>query len=159
MNSSILVTSPGIRLPEIPTASQQAIETADLLRQLIDLQREQLALSRAIAMNNDPILRWRRFLEKWQKEFPEIAINSKSVLPAIERVYLNMMTELTERLASDEIGDFDSEFVLGEFLDKFGMRLNQLSTIIGQLSPMADAAIVPQPEPESKDAGNEGPKS
>lgn len=157
MNPSIICASPGIRLPEVSSASQQAVETADLLRQLLDVQREQLALSRAIAMNNDPVLRWRRFLDKWTGEFPDIAHTCKTVLPTIERVYLTMMTELTERLQSDD-EDFDSEFVLGEFLDKYGMRLNQLSTIIGQLSPMADAALAPQPEPENKDANNEGPK-
>ena len=138
----------------MPSASQQAVETADLLRQLIDVQREQLNLARAVAMNADPTLRWRKFLDRWQEEFPGIGQSCKDVLPTMERIYLKMIRELTDRLHSDEVDDFDSEFVLGEFLDKYGMRLNQLGTIIGQLSPIADATPVPQPS-ESND-GSKG---
>lgn len=153
MNGPLIVASPGIRLPDVPTASQQAVETADLLRQLIDIQREQLALSRAIVLNNDAGLKWRKFLERWQVEFPDIASACKTVLPTMERVYMKMIRELVDRLNSDEVDDFDSEYALGEFLDKYGMRLNQLNTIISQLSPIADTA--PAPQPEANDAGTD----
>ncbi len=152
MQASFIVASPGVKLPEFPSASQQAVETADLLRQLLDVQREQLAFQRNLAMNNDAVARSRRFLEKWQDEFPEIAGVTKTVLPAVERMYLRMIEELTDKL-SDEADELENEYVLGEFLDKYGARLNQLSTIINNLSPIADAAVVPQPttpdEPKS----------
>lgn len=153
MNAPLIVASPGVRLPDVPTASQQAVETADLLRQLIDIQREQLALSRAIILNNDAGLKWRKFLERWQQEFPDIASACKTVLPIMERVYMKMIRELVDRLNSDEVDDFDSEYALGEFLDKYGMRLNQLNTIISQLSPIADTA--PAPQPEANDTGTD----
>lgn len=155
MPPTIIVSSPSMRLPEVPLASQQAVEMADLLRQLIDVQREQLQLSRLAAMNADMAARSRKFLERWQQEFPGIAADCKAVLPAMERVYLKMVNELVERLNSGELDDFDSEFILGEFLDKYGMRLNQLNTIIGQLAPLAEAA--PQPQP-AQDPASEGPK-
>src|SRR3954468_22919061 len=98
MNSSVIVTAPPVQLPALPSASQQAVETADLLRQLIDLQKEQLMLARQAAANNDALSRWRRFLDKWAEEFPGIAQDCKAVLPAMERVYLKMIRELTERL-------------------------------------------------------------
>jgi len=140
MQASFIVASPGVKLPDFPSASQQAVETADLLRQLLDVQREQLAFHRGMAMNNDAVARCKRFLDKWQGEFPEIASVTKTVLPAVERMYLKMIEELTEKLNADDIDEFESEYVLGEFLDKYGTRLNQLSTIINQLSPIADAA-------------------
>jgi hypothetical protein len=146
MQSSIIVASPGLQLPDLPSASQQAVETADLLRQLLDVQREQLHLARVAAMNNDGVARWRRFLDRHAEEFPDIAADCKAVLPTMERTYLRMIRELADRLASDEPDDFDSEYLLGEFLDKYGLRLNQLGTIIGQLSPIADTV----PPPESK---------
>jgi len=143
MQASFIVASPGVRLPDFPSASQQAVETADLLRQLIDVQREQLQLSRAVAMNNDAGARWRRFLDKWQAEYPDVATQCKTVLPAVERMYLSMIQDLTERLSGEDVDDLESEYVLNEFLDKYGTRLNQLSVIINQLSPIADAAPVP----------------
>ncbi|CAN5396877.1 hypothetical protein BH11PLA2_BH11PLA2_18390 [soil metagenome] len=144
--NSIIVASPGFRLPDVPSASQQSIETADLLRQMLDVQREQLAHARQATANADALGRWRRFLDRWKDEFPDIAVTCKQVLPAMERVYLKMIGELADRLNSDEVDDFDSEFVLGEFLDKYGQRLNQLGTIIGQLSPIADTVPVPPVE-------------
>ena len=57
----------------------------------------------------------------------------------VERAYLNLIRELTDKLREGG-GDLDDEFVLGEFLDRYGMRLNQLGTILGQLGTLADAA-------------------
>jgi len=50
-----------------------------------------------------------------------------------------LIRELTNRLK--DIGDsLDDEFMMGEFLDRFGMRVGQLGGMINQLSPIADAA-------------------
>ena len=48
--------------------------------------------------------------------------------------------EFTERVNAAEAADLDDEFVLGEFLDRFGIRLSQLGNILGQIAPLADAA-------------------
>ena len=61
------------------------------------------------------------------------------MLPVVERAYLKMIQELTDRLRGED-GGLDNEFVLAEFLDRYGMRLGQLGTIIGQLGPLAEAA-------------------
>jgi hypothetical protein len=58
----------------------------------------------------------------------------------MERAYLTLVRELTDRVNSAEHGGLDDEFVLGEFLDRFGIRLGQLGNILGQLAPLADAA-------------------
>ena len=47
---------------------------------------------------------------------------------------------LVHQLCGDDPEDLDNEFVLAEFLDKYGMRLSQLGTIMGQLAPIAEAA-------------------
>src|SRR5258708_7887293 len=78
-------------------------EMADLLRQLIDVQREQVAILRAQQAANDNLSRWRAFLNRWVGEFPEVGGGCKQILPALERTYLNVLQELTERVR--EIGD------------------------------------------------------
>ena len=150
MNTPIYVTPPGLRLPDIPPVPSAGGETVELLRQLLDVQKEQLALTKQTAGANDGAARWRGFLAKWQAEFPDVGPAVKQVLPVIERVYLKMVQELADRLRGDEADDLDDEFVLAEFLDKYGMRLSQLGTIMGQLAPIAEAAP-PPPPPASDD--------
>ena len=73
----------------------------------------------------------------------EIGPAAKQVLPVIERVYLKMIQELADKLRGDDPDDLDNEYVLAEFLDRYGMRLSQLGTIMGQLAPIADATPPP----------------
>jgi hypothetical protein len=123
-------------MPEPPPGM---LEIADLLRQSVELQRDQLALLRAQQAAQDNTSRWRAFLARWAGEFPEAGGACKQSLPVLERAYLELIRELTNRLK--EIGDsLDDEFVMGEFLDRYGMRIGQLGSMINQLGPLADAA-------------------
>ena len=128
-----------------PAAPPGVSETNDLLRQLLDAQRETVALLRAQLAAHDQGAKWRAFLARWAGEFPEVGGACKETLPALERTFLAVVRELTGRLK--EVGDdLDDEFVLGEFLDRFGIRVGQLGTIINQISPLADAAPPPASE-------------
>jgi hypothetical protein len=153
-NMPIIVAPPRVNVPSA-TASVPAATTelSDLLRQLIDVQKEQLQLARS---NADTQSRWRNFLSRWQEEFPHVGSACKEVLPIIERSYLRMIQELTDRLRGDEPDDLENEFVLAEFLDKYGLRLSQLGTIVGQLSPIAEATPLPPPPPSEPANGDKG---
>jgi hypothetical protein len=137
MDAPIYVTPPTVNLPAPPISS----EVADLLRQMMEVQKEQLTVLRAQATAQDGNARWRAFLSRWQGDFPDIGSACRQVMPAIERAYLGLIQELTDRLRGDD-GELDNEFALGEFLDRYGMRLGQLGTILNQLGPLADAAPV-----------------
>jgi hypothetical protein len=128
---------PPVQLPDLPPVSS---EVPDLLRQLIDAQREQVALLRAQMAAQDQTAKWRAFLARWAGEFPDIGAACKQALPALERAYLGLIKDLTARLRGDDPDDLTDEFVLTEFLDRYGMRLGQLATIMSQLAPLADAA-------------------
>lgn len=138
MDSSIYVTPPAVSLPPAPgTASVPA--PVELLRQILDVQKEQLSLLKTQVAAQDSGARWRAFLQRWQSEFPGIGQECKDALPFIERAYLSLIRDLTERLKEDDDG-IDNDFALGEFLDRYGMRLGQLGNILSQLGPLADAA-------------------
>ncbi len=138
MDASIYVASPGLMIP--PAAPSQTTDVPDLLRQLLDVQKDQLAALRAQAAAQDATARHRAFLSRWQGEFPDIGTACKDVLPVVERAYLTMIRDLTDRVREQGDNGLDDEFVLGEFLDRFGMRLGQLGTILSQLAPLADAS-------------------
>ena len=114
-------------------------EIADLLRQLIDVQREQINLIKVQIASNDNLARWRAFLNRWNGEFPDVGSGCKEILPTLERTYNTVLQEVTEKVR--EVGDdLEDEFVLGEFLDKYGIRVTQLGNMICSISPIADAA-------------------
>jgi hypothetical protein len=136
MDAPIYVATPALKLPPAPSAGS---DVGDLLRQVLDVQKEQLTVLKAQAAAQDGQARWRAFLTRWQGDFPDIGPACRQVLPVIERAYLGMIQELTERLRGED-GGLDNEFLLGEFLDRYGMRLGQLGTILSQLGPLADAA-------------------
>lgn len=115
-------------------------EIGDLLRQILDAQREQVALLRAMVAAQDANAKWRAFLGKWSGEYPELGGACRKVLPDLERAYLGMLRELTERLRAEDPADLSDDFVLNEFLDRYGMRFSQLATVMTQVGPLAEAA-------------------
>ncbi len=114
-------------------------EAVDLLRQLLDVQREQLNQLRASAAAHDNGARWRAFLNRWHEEFPELSDTCRKALPVLEQTYGKLISELTEHLSSDGNDALDSDFALQEFLDRYGMRLGQLGTILNLVAPLAEA--------------------
>jgi hypothetical protein len=115
-----------------------ANETIDLLRQLLQVQKEQLAYHKALLAAHDQGARWRAFVGRWQGEFPELAEGCKQALPHLERCYSQLINELTSKV-HEEDEPLDNEYRLQEFLDRFGMRLAQLGTILNLVGPLADA--------------------
>lgn len=115
-------------------------QSMDLLRQLVGLHQEQVALIKTQLANQDNASRWKSFLARWDHEFPGLAAACKQALPTLERAYLGLIRDLTDRVNSGESGDLEDEFVLSEFLDRFGIRLGQLGNILSQLAPLAEAA-------------------
>jgi hypothetical protein len=146
MNFQIDVSSAVPCPPVDPPASATGMpETVDLLRQLLEVQREQLAYQRAAAAAHDMTARWRAFLTRWQNDFPTLAEGCRKALPLLERTYGQLVHDLTEKL-NDEEHDLDNEFTLQEFIDRYGMRLAQLGTVLNLVAPLAEAANVSQGE-------------
>jgi hypothetical protein len=138
MNAPLYVTPP----PPIsyPDPNSGTREVVDLLRQMIGLQQEQVGLLKTQLASQDNVSRWRSFLARWEQDFPNIAVACKQALPTLERTYLSLIRDLTDRVNSTDTGDLEDEFVLSEFLDRFGIRLGQLGNILSQLAPLAEAA-------------------
>jgi hypothetical protein len=124
--------------PPVPPG-QLPSEAVDLLRQLLDVQREQLNYLRSTAAAHDSGARWRAFLNRWHEEFPDLSAGCRKALPILEQTYGKLISELTEHLASNGTEALDNDFALQEFLDRYGMRLGQLGTILNLVAPLAEA--------------------
>ena len=139
MSAPAYVMPPALTIHGQPEAPPAPNELAELLRQLLAVQQEQVALMKTQQTKDDNSARWRSFLARWEAEFPGIGTACKQVLPILERAYLGVIRDLTDKLLAepDPLGD---EFLLSEFLDRFGIRLGQLGNLLGQLAPLADAS-------------------
>jgi len=145
MHFSFDVGGPHHPQPQQSSAEQSVpANELELLKQILEVQKEQLQLSRAIAIANDGGQRWRTFLARWGEQYPDLAGHCKEVLPQIERAYMDIMQDLTTRLQDDGSDALDSEFGLAEFLDRFGMKLGQIGTILNLVTPLAEAYTPPQ---------------
>jgi hypothetical protein len=135
--------------PPTPALAPPAAPTTDtpteLLTQLLEVQREQLAVMRATAasQNDGNAARWRSFFDRWHEEFPELPGGFRDVLPAVERAYLHLMNEMVHHL-KDDGHSLDDDFSLSEFLDRFAIRATQIGAILNLLGQMAEAAPPPE---------------
>lgn len=144
MNAPVYVLPPALTFHAPP--EQPPSELADLLRQVVALQQEQVSVLKAQQQaqqaqqaSQDGTARWRSFLSRWDAEFPGIGAACKQALPQLERAYLTLIRDLTDKLAADPDALAD-DFLLSEFLDRYGMRLGQLGNLLTQFAPLADAA-------------------
>jgi len=119
--------------------SPPASDVHDLLRQILDVEREQLAQLRAFLGAHDGGARWRAFLERWRQQFGDLPQACREAMPILERSYGKLIAELTEQLCQNGNDALDNEFSLQEFLDRYGMRLTQLGTILNLVAPFAEA--------------------
>jgi hypothetical protein len=125
--------------PPLSAAAPPATETDAILRQLVEIQREQLASLKALLSAHDGAARWRAFLARWRNDFPELSDACKQAMPVLERMYGKLIAEMTEHLSQNNAEDLDNDFTLQDFLDRYGIRLSQLGTILNMVAPFAEA--------------------
>ena len=139
MHFQYVVAPPTATLP-VPPPSPAVDVQAGLLRELVDVQKEQLAYLRAAHEAQHTSARWQAFLTRWAEEFPTVGDGCVRAFPVIERAFLRLLEEMSSKLTDEDADDMEDEFALGEFLDRYGMRLSQLGNILNVLGPLADAA-------------------
>jgi hypothetical protein len=122
---------------EPPAPPPPESEVINLLRQILEVQREQLAAVRAA---QDAGSRWRAFVARWREDFPDLPESCREALPVLERAYGAIISELAEYLRQQGTNALDNDFSLQEFTDRYGMRLAQLGTILNLVAPLAEAS-------------------
>jgi hypothetical protein len=123
----------------VPDLLWQILELQrDQFSQIIDLQREQLNHARATAQDN--LARWRNLLSRWAEQYPQFAEQCKLAYPLMERCYVQMLGSMVEELSQQGEDALDSDFAVQEFLDRYGVKIGQLSHLLGIVGPLSEAA-------------------
>jgi hypothetical protein len=148
MQFQIDVSSQSPVAPVAPSAPVAPDRPADLLRQILDLQREQFAQMlqvqrehldhvRAVAQDNN--LRWRNLLTRWHQDIPNLMDHCKRAFPVLEKAYVEMLAAMVEEL-SEEAQTLENDFALQDFLDRYGGKLGQLGQLMYLAGSLAEAA-------------------
>jgi hypothetical protein len=123
-----------------PTPPADLANIGALLQQMLDIQRQQLTHLQTLVSAHDGAARWRAFLARWRQDFPELADACRQAIPTLERTYSKIISELTDQLGEHGADALENDFALQEFLDRYGMRLTQLGTLLNMVAPLADAS-------------------
>src|SRR3981189_3632651 len=103
-NASTTSTTP----PPAPAAAPTHEPVAELLRQMLDLQREQFTqlldvqreqLAQTKAAAQDALGRWKNLLSRWQKDLPDFAEHCKLSYPLLEKAYIHLLSGMVDELA------------------------------------------------------------
>jgi hypothetical protein len=123
----------------VPDLLRQMLELQrDGFSQMLELQKEQLNHARATSQDN--LSRWRNILTRWAEAYPEFAEHCKMAYPLMERSYVQMLANMVEELSQQGDDALDTEFTVQEFLDRYGMKIGQLSHLLGIVGPLSEAA-------------------
>ena len=81
-------------------------------------------------------------LNQWKQAHPELAKSCRRAAEGLSQVQINFLDKMTDEI-DDTIEDLqDGEFMLSEFVDRFGPRLAHLN---GVIQVLAQLSAVPNP--------------
>ena len=115
-------------------------QTLEFQRQQLELQRQQMELTREAAqINREQRARQVADLERWQSGHEFVLDQCKESLASLEQVHASLMGEMAIYIRENHEHLMDGDFVLTDFVDRFGPRLAHLNTMLAVLRPLAAA--------------------
>lgn len=116
----------------------------EILRQILEVQREQLNHLRTTAAAQDHNARWKTLLNKWEQEFPGLSDACKQATPIVEKAYWNLLFTMVQEISDSGSDALEGDFSLQDFLDRYAMRLMHLGHVLNSVGPLAEAAASPK---------------
>ena len=128
---------------------ESEMDTGDLivalLRQLVVGQEQQNQLLKELNHQLSAAQRQRaQELGQWKDANPELARCCRSAAETLSRVQTQFLQNLTEEIETHEECLMDGEFMLNEFVDRFGPRLAHLNGVLQVLSQLSYAPNAPR---------------
>jgi hypothetical protein len=137
--------SPMFRIDVSPEAeSSQPLPNermvVELLRQVVAGQQQQNRLIEDLIQQNVAANKQRATeLQQWKEANPELAKSCHRAAEALSRVQTRFLDTLTEEIEDTEEHLVEGEYMLNEFVDRFGPRLAHLNGVLQVLAQLGDA--------------------
>ena len=145
MYSQIDVAQPSFMAhPHAAAPRDTENEHLQLLRELLAAQdRQNELLEELVNQLNGSQKQRANELGQWKQANPHLAKNCRLAAEALGKVQTEFLTSLTREVNENYEALLDGEFMLNEFVDRFGPRLahlNGLLQVLSQLSSTPNAA-------------------
>jgi len=131
--------------PHSTASAHSATEQTELLREVLSAQdRTNELLEELVGIMANSHKQRMQELHQWKNANPRLANSCREAAEALSRVqveYLDRMTEEINDTAEDMVY---GEFVMNEFVDRFGPRLAHLNGVIQVLAQLSSPHTQPQ---------------
>ena len=142
--SQIDVANTSIPASQPYTGGGEAGEVAGLLRELISAQDRQNEILEELVGQLSSAQRQRTAeIGQWKQANPRLARNCRMAAEALSKVQTEYLTGLTEEISENFETLRDGEFMLNEFIDRFGPRLAHLNGLLQVLSQLSSTPNTP----------------
>jgi hypothetical protein len=109
-----------------------------LLRQILACQEKQVKLLEEISAHVGHNLRQRHAeLTQWKEQHPEISQACRQAAETLAKVQAQYIQNITSDVYDSEDSLLESDYMLGEFVDKYGPRLAHLSGVLQMLAQLS----------------------
>jgi hypothetical protein len=126
---------------------RQDLEQTRLLREILSAQdRQNELLEELVSQLGSSQKQRANELGQWKQANPRLARNCRMAAEALGKVQAEFLESLTAEVSSNYENLLDGEFMLNEFVDRFGPRmahLNGLLQVLSQLSATPNPTIAP----------------
>lgn len=122
--------------PAVPASQER--EQIRLLRQMAEAQQRQTELLEELVGQMGAGQRQRnQDLANWRSAHPRLARECRSAAEKLTRVQMEFLEKLIDEVHTNADALADGEFMLNEFVDRFGPRLAHLNGVLQVLSQLS----------------------
>jgi len=117
----------------------------NLLHQMVEGQKKQITLLEE--MNNYLGMghkQRQQELNQWKEANPKLSQNCRYATETLSKVQTQFLESITKDVFENEESLHDSDFMLNEFVDRFGPRLAHLNGVLQVLSQLSAPAPAPE---------------
>jgi len=116
-------------------------EVALLLRQMVATQARHNELLEELIQQTTAAQKQRaNELGQWKESNPGLARRCRAAAETLSNVQTEFLESLTEEITDNAEGLLEGEFLMNEFVDRFGPRLAHLNGVLQVLSQLGSAA-------------------
>lgn len=113
-------------------------DIALLLQHLVAGQERQIELLEELAQNSNAAQRQRaNELGNWKEANPHLARRCRNAAEVLSNVQTEFLHNLTDEINENSEGFLEGEFLMNEFVDRFGPRLAHLNGVLQVLSQLS----------------------
>ncbi|MEX0585718.1 MAG: hypothetical protein WD176_03685 [Pirellulales bacterium] len=121
-------------------------EQTRLLREMLAAQdRQNELLEELVSLLGAPHRQRNAELNQWKQANPRLANNCRQAAETLSQVQTEFLNALTNEVNENADVLLDGEFMLNEFVDRFGPRLVHLNGVLQVLSHLSMPTGAPEP--------------